>query len=313
MRPVHSMITRALLAAAMTTVLSWTMLSSSPAMADSTPGSMGGETAQIDLHWHTDYMKARNVADMQEKMLLIFFHKGESNESLTKFDHEVLSKHSIREQLSNNFVLLRQNLDATTHFSSEPTTDAVVLDHSAFNELKGSPGLAIVDLKNVGADHYHHVVSAFPFEQGQHYDERRVDVILNLPAGTLTQRTLIYAVRIHPESPQSTNGEIHPALLKSATWHSQHMADIHVQGHHRWESRFHALAGQIPAGLTPSEVAAESWPGETLVEAAIECVDSWRHSSGHWRGVVGDHPIYGYDMKLGSNGIWYATGIFGTR
>ena len=290
-----------------------TLLTTTTALADSTGRPLDSDAVEPQLLWHTDYMEARDAADMQEKMLLIYFHKGESSESLTDFDRTVLTQHDVREKLATDFVLLRQSLDATTNFSSQPSTDSVVLNHDAFDELKGSPGLAIVDLANLGADHYHHVVSAFPFENGQHYDERQVSVILNLPAGTLTQRTLIYAVRIHPEGPKSTDGEVHPALSKMATWHSQHMADIHLQGHHQWESRFHKLIPQIPGDLVPSEVAAESWPGESLVEAALECVDSWRHSSGHWRGVVGDHPIYGYDMKLGSNGIWYATGIFGTR
>jgi hypothetical protein len=58
-------------------------------------------------------------------------------------------------------------------------------------------------------------------------------------------------------------------------------------------------------------VCAESWPGENLVEAAIECVRCWRLSSGHWEAVRTQHTVYGYDMKRGSNDVWYATGIFG--
>ena len=61
------------------------------------------------------------------------------------------------------------------------------------------------------------------------------------------------------------------------------------------------------------EVCAESWPGQRLVEAAEECVHSWRQSSGHWEAVSGQHVCFGYDMKLGASGVWYATGIFGDR
>ena len=56
---------------------------------------------------------------------------------------------------------------------------------------------------------------------------------------------------------------------------------------------------------------AESWGGETLVDACIECVHSWRQSSGHWNAVRRHQPLFGYDIKRGANGIWYATGIFG--
>ncbi|MCE9555471.1 MAG: hypothetical protein K8T91_19155, partial [Planctomycetes bacterium] len=127
------------------------------------------------------------------------------------------------------------------------------------------------------------------------------------------QRTLIYAVRMHPEHPASADGKVNVTLTSFAEEHSQYMAAVQVQGHQDWENRFHQLEARIPGDLTPSEVAAESWPGQSLVDAAEECVHSWRQSSGHWDAVRHRHPIFGFDMKLGRNGIWYATGIFGRR
>ncbi len=99
-------------------------------------------------------------------------------------------------------------------------------------------------------------------------------------------------------------------LVKEAESHSQHQARIRLQGHHQWNTRFHRINAKLPAGLTASEVCAESWAGENLVEAAVECVRCWRLSSGHWSAVRGRHRYYGYDMKRGENGVWYATGIF---
>ena len=93
--------------------------------------------------------------------------------------------------------------------------------------------------------------------------------------------------------------------------HCAHQADIGLQGHHRWESRFHEIWEKIDGGEAPVEVCAESWPDYDLLTAAIDCVNSWRQSSGHWNAVRGTHPNYGYDIQLGSNGIWYATGILG--
>lgn len=69
----------------------------------------------------------------------------------------------------------------------------------------------------------------------------------------------------------------------------------------------------LPADLVAQEICAESWPGQSLVEAAQECVHSWRHSSGHWDAVGTRHPLFSYDMQRGATGIWYATGIFGRR
>ena len=74
-----------------------------------------------------------------------------------------------------------------------------------------------------------------------------------------------------------------------------------------------SLRGEGRASDPAQEVVAESWPNESLVEACVDCVDSWRQSPGHWRAVRSRHPLFGYDIKRGRNGIWYATGIFGRR
>jgi len=138
-------------------------------------------------------------------------------------------------------------------------------------------------------------------------------VLLSLPIGSLTQRTLIFAVRTHPEGPASAISDPSPLLFAETANHSTHQANIAVQGHHDWENRFHAINARLPSGLIATEVCAESWPGQPLVDAAEECVHSWRQSSGHWNSVRARHALFGYDMKRGRNGIWYATGIFARR
>jgi hypothetical protein len=119
---------------------------------------------------------------------------------------------------------------------------------------------------------------------------------------------MIWAVRIHPEAPQSTYGVFHPALADGATHQASYQANVGEQGHQNFESRFHSLSAA--AGSSVSEVCAESWPGQNLIDSCLDCVDSWRHSSGHWRGVSGRHRAFGYDIRRGRNGIWYGTGIF---
>ena len=73
------------------------------------------------------------------------------------------------------------------------------------------------------------------------------------------------------------------------------------------------IGQKLPGGLSAQEVVAESWPNESLIDAAVDCVASWRQSPGHWGAVKRRQPLFGYDMRLGRNGIWYATGIFGNR
>ena len=77
--------------------------------------------------------------------------------------------------------------------------------------------------------------------------------------------------------------------------------------------RFHRINSKLSSNVLAQEVVAESWPNESLVEACVDCVHSWRQSPGHWGAVRRRHALFGYDIKRGRNGIWYATGIFGRR
>ena len=120
---------------------------------------------------------------------------------------------------------------------------------------------------------------------------------------------MVWAVRIHPEHPRSTDGTMHPELAAGATKQSAYQASIGVQGHHNWETRVHHLVSSTRAHGA-SEVVAESWPSQGMIDSCIDCVLSWRHSSGHWSAVSGSHTYYGYDIRRGGNGIWYGTGIF---
>jgi hypothetical protein len=179
--------------------------------------------------------------------------------------------------------------------------------------MLGRPGIAIIDYRSTDADLNGSVVSTFPITESLGYTPEQMAVILDLPPGTLTQRTLIYAVRIHPEKPASTDGQPSADLLQEARSHSEYQAAIQRQGHHFWASRFARIVARLPGGLTAREVCAESWPGQRLVDAAIECVRCWRLSSGHWSAVQAPNQGFGYDMHCGNNGVWYATGIFGLR
>jgi hypothetical protein len=276
--------------------------------ADSRP-----EAAAPDIEWLTDYGKAVATAKSQGKMLLVYFCTPGGNDPCNRFQAETLSDPEVRRRMAR-YVCVQVDLDAkiTTQMGGEQR-EITLIQHEVFDEMLGKPGIAIIDYANREAPYYKRVVSTFPITGKLWYTPEKVQVILDLPPGTLTQRTLIYAVRTHPERPRSTEGRLCSHLTDEAAEHSQFQARIRRQGHHFWETRFHRITRRLPGGLVASEVCAESWPGERLVEAAIECVRSWRFSSGHWNAVRARHDVYGYDMKRGSNGIWYATGLFGQR
>ncbi len=260
-----------------------------------------------EIPWHSSYAKAMDVAEKQGRMLLIYFCDPGNDEPCRRFKAETLDDPDVCDKL-REYVCVRIPLDAAIKIDGE---DVVLLEHRSFKEMLGKPGIAIADFANAGADHYGHVVSTFPITKKLWYTPERMVTILTLPPGTLTQRTLIYAVRIHPDKPSSTDGRVDSRLAGEAEKHSRYQARIRRQGHHHWDRRFRRINTRLPRGLVACEVCAESWPGENLVEAAVECVRCWRLSEGHWSAVRAFHRVYGYDIKRGPNGIWYATGIFG--
>jgi hypothetical protein len=267
--------------------------------------------ADNPLKWREDYKTAYRQAEKNERLLLIYFYRQQPTSAQQEFENITLHEPRIVERLAR-YELLKLPADKPVELDGEQIN---LLQHAAFAHMNGREGLAILDLQHKGQSYYARPVSCLPFETTVYYASsyagpQSIGVLLDLPPGTLTQRTMVYAVRMHPERPASTGGAIHPVLLDECRQHSSHQARIRRQGHHHWERRFHRIWGQL-GGQHPVEVCAESWPGKGLLAACIDCVHSWRQSSGHWNAVRSGHPAYGYDIRMGSNGIWYATGIFG--
>ncbi len=263
-----------------------------------------------ESNWLDDYGAATRAAVESQKLLLIFFHEKQMTADGKGFQATVNADDELQRLLREHYVVAKLPVDTAVKIDGNETT---LLEHSSFGEMRRGPGIAIVDFAHPESHYYRHVVSVFPFATDWTLDRDDVNVLLTLPAGSLTQRTLIFAVRTHPEAPHSTDGQLHDALAEESSEHSFHQASINLQGHHNWSSRFQRINARLANGTIAQEVCAESWPGQNLVDAAIECVHSWRQSSGHWRAVSSHHPFFGYDMKRGSNGVWYATGIFAHR
>ena len=165
--------------------------------------------------------------------------------------------------------------------------------HPSFSDMGGSEGVIVIDFKN---DAYMGmVVSALP---ARHCTPYNVAALLDLPAATLTQRTMIWALRVHPEHPRSAWGTPCPQLMDHAARHSQVQANSNHQHHN------------MPMGIAQSEIVAESWSWNTnMVDAALDMVHAWRQSSGHWGAACRPYNWIGYDMKTIGN-KWFATGVF---
>lgn len=266
-----------------------------------------GRDGEAPRNWLDNYATAYRAAESSHRQLLVWFVQPEETGSAsdTVWDDPAL------EERLGQLVAVRLALGVAR--TEEGGQNLVVSEHPAFADLLGQPGLALIELAHAESPYFRQVISILHWPSARPPARHDLQVLLDLPPGSLTQRTLIFAVRTHPEKPQSAEGELLPLLSDEATRHASHQASIQLQGHHQWEQRFHQLNAGLSPGLVAQEVCAESWPGQSLFDAARECVHSWRQSPGHWSAVSRNHPAYGYDMKRGRNGTWYATGLFGTR
>ena len=257
--------------------------------------------------WLVDYNQAMKQAEQEGKQLFLFFHHGKDDSARLTFEEKVLTDAQVEQSLAQNFVCAKVPVEAQIRLDGQPLQ---ILAHPAFEPMRRTQGVAVVDLQHRDKPYYGRVTSVYPFRTGHHITKETLQVLLELPEGTLTQRTMILAVRLHPESPGSANGAFDPMLAIEAAKQSHYQANIGVQGHHQWESRFHQITAQLPPDKLAQEVVAESWPGQDLMEAAFDCVHCWRQSPGHWDAVRTSHSRFGFDIKRGRNGIWYATGLF---
>jgi hypothetical protein len=269
--------------------------------------------------WLSNYVSAMAQAKAENKLMLIHFYRaadqvrkeaGQAADSVANIERAFAAP-EIQQQLGD-YVLVKLPIDSQIICQHKPLR---VLDHAAFAELHKGPGIAVVDFAHKNTEYFGYVVSVLPFTPGKYYRFRNshLQALVNLPEGTLSQRSMILAVRIHPEHPASTNGVEDPILLSEATGHSDYQAEVHVQGHQGWGSRFQRIIGKLLGRGTPGtpvEVVAESWPDQDLMDSCVDCVASWRQSEGHWDAVKAQQASYGYDIREGTNGIWYATGIF---
>jgi hypothetical protein len=250
-----------------------------------------------------DYAAALAAAKQAGALLLVSVEPSAG-------DGDVVGRHLERADVQERFA--RSGTPWVFCRLAGPAAAKLVADES-LAEMRRGPGVFVVDHAHPEWDG--RVVSVLPRTPGKYYrfQPSHVDELASLPAGSLTQRSLILAVRIHPEHPQSTSGTCDPTLCREAAAHSGHQAAIRRQGHHGWNVRSQRIVGALGGAGSASEVCAESWENQDLLDSCVDCVASWRQSAGHWRSVSNPQAAYGYDIRRGSNGIWYATGVFLSR
>ena len=155
----------------------------------------GGEKASQPVNkiiWETDYPHAMDLANQQRKMLLIFFQDPKNLQSVGWKTRPGDRGHPAE---AARLGLPPLAAGRNGHFGGQGSRSA---EASGIAEMLGRPGMAIADFVHADPKLHGFIVSVFPLTAGMFYGPAEMKVILDLPSGTLTQRTLIYAVRIIP-------------------------------------------------------------------------------------------------------------------
>lgn len=258
-------------------------------------------TASEPITWHDDFLKASLLAKEQKKDLVVHFR---ADDSLDK----AFEAPEVQQRLSK-FVCVRLSVDYV--YKGEK-----MLDRAPLADMLKKPGLAIVSRHDESHPYHDHLISAHPqvassYRWAPSLGSKEIAIILDLPAsGTLSQRSLIYAITVHPDGPRSVQCSCHSVMLEHAQSHCYRQSSMGHQHHANLGSVMSQIGARVGGVSGASEVVAESWGGEHVLEASYSCVDAWRHSAGHWRAIMSNHRYFGYDIGLGRNGKWYATGIF---
>lgn len=244
--------------------------------------------------WLTDYHAARAEAVRSRRMLLVAVD-GEDSVFAPR-------PHSIPALWS--YVLLRQTTETTYDVDGKPRR---LLEFGDFAPLKGQPGVVIYDFKHVGKPYYGQVVSAMPYRYlgptaGKNVfdDTYRERKLLTLEPGTLTQRTLTWAVRV-----SKGHGSNQP--LRSADGRPNETLRLGARRNSQLQCRMGV--GHFAGGLTGAEIASPG-PGQDIVDAALNMVRIWSTSPPHYGVMVRYHAEHGYDMWPSSTNHWYGTGRF---
>lgn len=263
-----------------------------------------------ELDWHTNYSAAYAQAQEEKKQLFIYFFDPRQSNVTNDYRRNVLARPELKPALDKVVRALVSLETPGPQRKKGKKHGNCLVDHPAFRHLGHRAGLVVIDLTDAqNLLQYGQVVSAHAFTPGLHYTLGATWIVLDLPRGTITQRALVFALRMHPEAPRSVHGAASKLLFQQAKASSELMAQYGSVGHHGWGNRAAVVSNLT--GRSPSEVAASSYGAtEDVLAAAKECVAMWRTSSTHWMMIQAAQSIYGYDMVKAPNGQWYATGIF---
>lgn len=265
-----------------------------------------------DLQWHQDYLAGYQQAMQDKRMLVMLFHDASlPDHSVTRvsgFGAESL------QPLLEKYVRISLPVNAVTPSADPNGVPSRLIEHRSFRHLKSQAGLAIVDLTDEQSANYGRVVSALPMPEDGRYSPEILETLLQLPTGSIGQRSLMLAVRTGVDGDNFTSGEANTHLHQMANRNARMMAQSDRVVGFDTDVRATAIRELFGDGVRIHELHFATEGPASVQEAAIQAVSKWLQDSEDRRALRQSSFAYGIELFQAPNSQrWFATCIILSR
>ncbi|NQV24786.1 MAG: hypothetical protein HQ518_10495 [Rhodopirellula sp.] len=265
------------------------------------------------LKWHRDYLAAYVEASLEKRYLLMFFREAVvGGEPLISTDSVFApSLRPILEQFSRVELPLNAAMPAPSHTNgadNDADLPNILLKHRSFRHLGARQGIAIVDLTDPASLNYARVVSVLPLPESGPFNSDELTLTLNLPKGSISQRTLLFAIRKTIPDSNLSMREFSPTLIELARRNSRYMANAGQAGHFDQEIREQRIEAEFGPQAELKELVFATESDTTIHDAALQAVTSWIGTPESFE--VLDTPATAMGMEMFQNsesGRWFVT------
>ncbi len=292
-----------------------------PIVPDAGDSIVQSETAEVtkpetpvdSLKWHSDYIAAYVEASQKKRYLLMLFRDAiAGGEPLASIDDVFApSMRPILEQFSR----VELPLNAVMPILADKNNDSqkkglpnLLLKHRSFRHLGTQPGIAVVDLTNRSSPNYARVVTVLPLPESGQFQNGSLTLALNLPKGTISQRTLLFAIRSTVPDSSLSMREFNSTLVELAHRNSRYMSSAGQTGSFDQETRQQRIEQEFGPQAELKQLVFATDSEATIHEAALQAVTKWIETSESFDVLDAPATEMGMDMFQNfESGRWFVT------
>lgn len=272
------------------------------------------EKRSEELGWHRDYLTAYREAAEQKRYLLMLFQestlKGSSLSSSAMFAPSMrpMLEQFSRVELPLDATLPRKTDSEEEEVEQQSDVPELLLEHRSFRHLGVRPGLAIVDLTDPESADYARVVSVIPLPKDGAITDLDLMLALDLPTGSISQRTLLFTIRRTIPDTSLSMREFSSDLIELAHRNCRYMAHAGQLGSFDEDFRQQKVTETFGPQAELKQLLYATEAEATIHDAALQAVESWIQSPESFDVLNGPAQTTGMDMfQDPESGRWYVT------